>query len=98
MIGLSFTFLGASKVTKAGEVLFTSYFKELSKAIQRVTSLVCWGCPFFNSTSLLKSAGLLIPLLLGVGHGAMHRGCLQSLKTFFDLFVMWSFPSVSKAG
>lgn len=56
-----------------------------------------WGYPYLNDMSFLKSAGLSIPPLLGVGHGAMYRGRLKSRKTFFGLFVLCSFPSVSKA-
>lgn len=97
LVGLSFPFSETSKVTMAWELLFASYSEESSKAIQRVTSLVCWGYLSLNSMSFLKSAGLSIPPLLGVGHSAMHRGCLKSPNTFFELFVMCSFPSVSRA-
>lgn len=58
----------------AWELLFASYSAEFSKAVQRVTPLVCWAYPFLNSVSFLKSTGLSIPPLLGVGHGAMDRG------------------------
>lgn len=97
-VGLSFPFSETSKVTMAWELLLASYSSEFSKAIQRVTSLVCWGYLSLNSMSFLKSAGLSIPPLLGVGHGAMHRGCLKSPKTFSDPFVMCSFPAVSRSG
>lgn len=87
-VGLSFPFSETSKVRMAWEVLFIPYSEEFIKAVQRVTSLVCWRYPSLNSMSFLKSTGLSVPPLLGVGHGAMHRGCLKSPKTFFNCFVM----------
>lgn len=56
----------------------------LKSSVRQVTSLMCWGYPYLNGMSFLKSAGLSIPPLLGVGHGAMHRECLKSRKSILS--------------